>query len=157
MLKPYFVTFAGHREISYFCEVEKILDNVIRELLNTKEFVEFYVGLDGDFDTMAVSSVRRARKAYGNQNSAVNLVLPYPKADMAGYKTQFDSVIIAETAQSVHPKKAITVRNRWMIDNSDMLICFVEHSTGGAAATLKYAGSKPEFVIRNLFHELCNK
>ena len=154
MLEPYFVTFAGHREVSHFREIELMLDSVVRELLKTKEFVEFYVGLDGDFDALAVSAIRRARRAYGNQNSAINLVLPYRKADMTSYEAQFDTVMIAETAQGVHPKKAITVRNRCMIDNSNMLICFIERQTGGAAATFKYAKSKPDIIIKNLFDEL---
>ena len=50
MLKPYCVTFAGHREIDCFTDVEKRLYQIIADIIRTKEYVEFYVGIEGDFD-----------------------------------------------------------------------------------------------------------
>jgi hypothetical protein len=40
----------------------------------------------------------------------------------------------------VHPKRKITERNKWLVDNADLVIAFVEDGkTGGALATLNYA------------------
>ncbi len=82
MMNIYSVTFIGHRDVKRFTEEEAILDGQIRRLLQIKEFVEVYVGNDGEFDTMAVSALRRVRREYGDENSAVNVVLPYKKANM---------------------------------------------------------------------------
>ena len=39
-----------------------------------------------------------------------------------------------------HPKSAITKLNQWMVDNSDLLVAYVEDGReGGALTTLKYA------------------
>ncbi len=148
----YSVTFAGHREIFRFEEIDEKLDEIISALLRNKDFVEFYVGDNGDFDRMATSAIRRARRQYGTQNSAINLVLPYKKANIDLMESQFDSVIIPSELHGVHPKKAITERNRWIVDRSDLLICYVEKS-GGAATTMKYAKEVAQIEILNL----CNK
>ena len=50
--------------------------------------------------------------------------------------------------RSTHPKGAITKRNRWMIENSDLLLAYVEEGRGGGAFTaLKYAKElRKEFI-----------
>ena len=47
-----------------------------------------------------------------------------------------------------HFKNAITLRNKWMIDNADLLICYVEKGRkGGAMTTLNYAKKQGLRVI----------
>ena len=42
--------------------------------------------------------------------------------------------------RNTHPKSAITKRNRWMMENSDLLIAYVEDGRKGDAMTaLRYA------------------
>ncbi len=55
---------------------------------------------------------------------------------------QFDAVTAPEELYGVHPKRAITMRNQWMVDHSDLLLCYVTRTTGGAANTVKYAAKK---------------
>ncbi len=140
------VTFAGHRRIEKTHELEKKMECLLIELVKTSEFIDFYVGNDGDFDILATSLIRRVRKKVGSDNSAINLVLPYKKANLDLIEEQFDSVIIPERFYNIHPKRAITERNRFMIDNCDLLICHIEQK-GGAANTLKYAESKGNVKI----------
>ena len=46
------------------------------------------------------------------------------------------------------PKRfAITERNRWMVNNSDVLIADVILNSGGAAATRRYAVRRKKRVI----------
>ena len=77
--------------------------------------MDFYVGNDGDFDRIATSVIRRLIDRRGRENFTINLVLPYPKANMDLLEKQFDSVMIPPTLHSVHPKAAITERNRCRI------------------------------------------
>ena len=44
MLKPYTVSFFGHRIIEDFNRVEKKAETLIRDLILQKEYVEFLVG-----------------------------------------------------------------------------------------------------------------
>lgn len=68
-------------------------------------------------------------------------VLPYPISDMESYEKYYDKVIIPEFVEKSHPKGAITKRNRWMVENCDLLVCYVEEMKGGAYKAMKYAKS----------------
>ncbi len=97
--------------------------------------MDFY----GDFDRIATSVIRRLIDRRGKENITINLVLPYPKANMDLLEKQFDSVIIPPTLYRVHTKAAITERNRWMIENCDLWIAHVLHEYGGAWTALRFA------------------
>ncbi len=49
----YRVAFIGHREIADFSYVENELYKVITRLVESKEYVEFYMGKNGEFDVLA--------------------------------------------------------------------------------------------------------
>ena len=145
----YRVSFIGHREIDRFRFVEEQLDKVIGELLRTKEYVEFYVGKNGEFDTMVGSTVKRAQKAYGKANSSLILVLPYAIADMDLLEQFYDEIWLPEELYKVHHKAAITKRNEWFVDNSDLLVSYITRDCGGAARCQKYA-EKQGLPIKNI-------
>ncbi len=148
MLQSYSVTFIGNRLIERAHEVERALDLAISDLFLCHEFIEFYVGIDGDFDEMAASCVRRAKKRYGKERTALTLVLPYPKANMDILLRSFDGIVIAEKAINAHPKAAITLRNEWMIDLSDLVIARVADTNGGAGRALRYAEKEKKPILR---------
>lgn len=50
--------------------------------------------------------------------------------------------------EGVPLKFAISKRNEWMVDQADVVVAYVQHSWGGAAATLRYAESKHKRIIR---------
>ena len=75
------VSFFGHRIIDNPFPVEEKLESLIRELLNRKEYVEFLVGRDGEFDQIVASTVRRCKRSVRDDNSALVLVLPYATAE----------------------------------------------------------------------------
>ena len=52
MLDTYRVSFIGHREVENFRFIEEQVEDIVKELIQTKEFVEFYVGRNGEFDIM---------------------------------------------------------------------------------------------------------
>lgn len=136
---PYRVTLFGHRYIEHFHEAEEKLNRVLEELILKHRYIDFYIGNDGDFDTIATSAIRQLVKRFGKENIAINLVLAYPKANMDLYEEQFDSVIIPPSLYKVHPKAAISERNRWMVENSNLMIAYVRHNHGGAWTALRMA------------------
>ncbi len=150
----YTVSFFGHREISDSIEVEKRLDNLVRELIRTKEYVEFLVGRNGEFDTLVSSVIRRAIMELEYGNASHILVLPYLTAEFRdntdSYKGYYTDVEICEQAAAAHFRVAIQVRNKAMVDRSDLVVCCIEHNSGGAYKTIQYAEKQNKSTI-NLF------
>ena len=135
----YKVSFIGHRIVDDFYFVEEQLDRIIGELIRNKEYVEFYVGRNGDFDTMVASSIKRCQKRFGKENNSLILVLPYTVADMEYFEDFYDEIWIPDELHGVHYKNAITKRNEWFVANSNLLIAYVLRDQGGAATCLKKA------------------
>jgi hypothetical protein len=149
----YTVTFLGHRELPNMFALEEPLTMILRELINSKEYVEFLVGRDGDFDQLAASTVRKAIGDYACGNASLILVLPYERAEYRdnreSYEAYYDEVEICSEAAAAHPKAAIFVRNKSMVDRSDLVICAIEHG-GGAAKAMKYAEKCGKRIINLL-------
>ena len=81
MLEIFTVAFFGHRYIDNPLKVEELLEEQIQKLINEKEYVDFVVGRNGDFDQCVSSTVLRVRKNLRDDNSALVLMLPYPTAE----------------------------------------------------------------------------
>lgn len=145
----YRIAFIGHREIYRQYDLEDRLEQIIIEHLRSKEYVELYVGRNGDFDISVASATKRAQKAAGHRNSSLILLQPYPTKDDIYYEKFYDEINYPVDRRT-YPKGAITKRNRWMIDHADLLIAYVEEGReGGALTTLKYA-EKQGIKIINL-------
>ena len=138
----YAVSFFGHRQIDNVFAIEQRLETLIRELLTTKEYVEFLVGRDGEFDQLVSSTVRRCKRAIRDDNSALVLVLPYATAEYRNNEQSFheyyDEIEICAESAEKHFKSAHQTRNRSMVDRSDLVVFFVEHNSGGAYQTMSF-------------------
>lgn len=139
----YTVSFFGHRQIDNVFVIEQRLETMIRELLITKEYVEFLIGRDGEFDQLVASTVRRCKRVIRDDNSALVLILPYTTAEHQNNKQSFheyyDEIEICTESAQRHFKSAHQIRNRSMVDRSDLVIFCVEHNSGGAYQTMQYA------------------
>lgn len=143
----YRVSMIGHRVVEDYGIEEKLYE-LFRELLRTKEYVEFYLGRNGDFDILAASVIKRLHKNYRDDNSVMILVLPYPVKDYEYYEDYYDEIIIPDELHGVHPKAAITERNRWIVANSDMLIAYIRNKSGGTATCVRMAERLRRTVIK---------
>jgi len=139
----YAVSFFGHRQIDNVFTIEEHLETIIRELLLSKEYVEFLIGRDGEFDQLVASTVRRCKRAVRDDNSALVLVLPYPTAEFLNNEQSFheyyDEIEICAESAEKHFKSAHQTRNRSMVDRSDLVVFCVERNSGGAYQTMQYA------------------
>lgn len=156
MLKIYTVAFFGHRYIDNPFLIEERLEEQIYKLLSEHEYVDFLVGRNGDFDRCVSSTVLRVRKRYRDDNSSLILMLPYPTAEYLNNEESFHNyyteVEISYAASKAHPKSAIQIRNREMVERADLVICAIEKETGGAWQTVQYA-MKQEKPVINLFNK----
>lgn len=155
-LDNYRVSFIGHREVDDFRFVEDQVERVVAELIDTKEYVEFYVGRNGEFDIMVASVIKRTQRDRGTSNNSLILVIPYPIADMEDMENYYDEVWYPDELYGVHYKAAITKRNEWFVKNSDLLVAYVEHNQGGAYECLK-AAEKAKIKILRIDRESVEK
>lgn len=152
-MEIYTVSFFGHREIKNALEVERKLEAKITELIQTKQYIEFLVGREGEFDILAASVVKRVKKQMDYGNCSLIWVLPYMKEEFRdnenNYLEYYDDVEVCEQSSKAHFKSAMQIRNRAMVDRSDLIICCIQHKSGGAYKTVQYA-EKQDVEIRYL-------
>lgn len=143
MLSIYTVSFFGHRFVERSTEIESRLDRLLHELITKKEYVDFLIGRNGDFDLLASAAIKRAVREHGYGNTHFTLVLPYMKAEYRDnekeYLDYYDEVEICAESANAHPKSAIQVRNRNLVDRSDLIVCCIQRKSGGAYKTVRYA------------------
>ena len=142
----YRVVLFGHRDFDGHRILDEKLYPLLKDLMRAKAFVEIYVGRNGEFDIYAASVVKRAQAAIGKENSELICVLPYAQKDMDYYEAYYDSVMIPDLGRP-HPKGAITARNRWMVKQADLFVCYVKRTEGGAYAAMKYAEKLKKQII----------
>lgn len=145
------VAFFGHRYIDNPFKLEEILDRHIRKLLRDKEYVEFLIGRNGEFDQCVASIVRKAKRNYRDDNSELVLVLPYATAEYLNneesFEDYYDVIEVSYKASMTHPKSAIQIRNKEMVDRANLIICFIEETSGGAYKTIEYAKKQNKTII----------
>ena len=155
LLEVFTVSFFGHRYIERFITIEDRLEKTIIKLLREHEYVVFLVGKNGDFDRIVSSTIKRVKKEYRDDNSSHTLVLPYNSAEFRKnedcFAEYYDEIEIWPESHAAHFKTAIRIRNMSMVDRSDLVICYVEHKTGGAYQSMKYAEKQKKQIINIAF------
>ena len=136
------VMFCGHRELYEEESVRKWLRETV-EVLILQGAVEFLHGGYGRFDDLAAAVVWELKQHYPHIRSV--LVLPYPDRKVAA--SCFDCTTYPPL-ETVPRRFAISHRNRWMVEQSDIVLAYVRYGWGGAASTLEYAHKKQKTVIR---------
>ena len=132
-------TFFGHRE--YYSLDEQVLMNAIEDMIR-KGVDTFYVGNQGQFD----SAVYACLKQLWNRHPHIRVcvVLAYLPTEKHEYDDLTDTMYPEIEG---HPKFAIERRNRWMIDRSDFLICYINRTWGGAYKFGRLAKRRGKTVI----------
>ena len=69
---------------------------------------------------------------------SLTLVLPYEIANLDLIEKSYDEVIMPNDYKC-HYKAAIEKRNRWLAENCDLMIIYIERENGGAYKCYKYA------------------
>lgn len=147
MIVPFIVSLFGHRQIEDWRQLDDQFTRLIKKLLQTKTYVSFLIGRNGEFDEYAASMIKTVQRETGKENSDITLVLPYTVANMEYYESYYDSIVIPDCVYRAHPKTAITQRNRWMIEQADLVIIYIERNNGGAYSAWKYAKKQDKQII----------
>ena len=119
-------TFFGHKDTPK--EIEPTLRSTLIELIENKNVSVFYVGNNGNFDTMVRCQLADLSQTYPITYSVVLAYLPIEK-------NKYDNLtntIYPEGLETVPKRFAISWRNKWMIQQSDVVVTYVTHNFGGA-------------------------
>lgn len=143
-----YTAFFGHSDITESSELRQLLDQTIEQHICSLRTTEFLTGGMGNFDAIAENAVIRAKKQH--PEIKLILVIPYLTAKLEKqkeyYEQRYDMVLYPNELRGVHPKGAITKRNRWMVDSSENIICCIKRNIGGAWTAVNYAGKKGKNV-----------
>ena len=134
--------FFGHKDTPE--DVKPALCATIEELITQCGVSTFYVGNQGAFDAYVRSALRQFSGKYPHIRYAV--VLAY----MPGHQTEhhdFSDTIFPEGIEEVHPRYALDWRNRWMLRESQYIVCYIHHRWGGAAKYVQMALRQGKTVI----------
>lgn len=146
--------FTGHRELPtgwtrwrFNVKLEKA---IVKQIKNGIQF--FGAGGALGFDTIAAQAVLRLKKKYPD----IKLILVLPCRDQASkwlaedveeyerIKAQADKIVY--TSQE-YTSGCMHKRNRHMVDNSSVCICYLTRKDGGTAYTVSYAKKRGVEVI----------
>ncbi|MBQ2954303.1 MAG: DUF1273 domain-containing protein [Clostridia bacterium] len=143
-------TFAGHRQMMITGLSEQLFLQ-IEQLASEVGTIAFMVGGHGEFDSLCTACVRRLKGKHPHRNISLCLVLPYMtnRLNTEGrvLAGMYDDIIFPSSCEQAHPKAAIVRRNRWMVDQADVVIACVRRDFGGVYQTFRYAQKKGKRVI----------
>ena len=146
--------FTGHRELPTGCGRWKLAAELEKTIIaQIDKGIQFF-GAGGalGFDTLAAQTVLKLKKKYSDIK--LILVLPclnqtrgWPTKDVEEYeriKVQADKVVY--TSQE-YTKGCMHKRNRHLVDNSSVCVCYLAKESGGTAFTVNYAKKQGLEVI----------
>ena len=134
-------TFFGHKDTPK--EIEPTLRSTLIDLIENKNVNVFYVGNNGNFDTMVRRQLEDLSQTYPITYSVVLAYLPTEKNKY----DDLTNTIYPEALETVPKRFAISWRNKWMIQQSDIVVTYVTHNFGGAAKFKEMALKRSKNVV----------
>lgn len=134
-------TFFGHKDTPK--EIEPTLRSTLIDLIENHDATEFYVGNNGNFDTMVRRQLEDLSNTYHITYSVVLAYLPTKKSEY----DDFTDTIYPEGIETAPKRFAISYRNKWMIQQADFVVTYVTHGFGGAWQFKKMAEKQGKTVI----------
>ena len=144
------ISFLGHSSLCNCNDLFESVKKAITDNIGVCDNAVFLCGGYGDFDDLCTRVCRSVKKERGN--CEIVYVTPYMTVGQQEKIKNwmelriYDSVIYPQL-EKVLLKFAINKRNEWMIDQSDFVIAYAEHSFGGAYQSLKYAYRKGKRIV----------
>lgn len=132
------ITFFGHRTFVSQAKYKKKTMLLLEDIIGDED-VEFYLGGYGAFDNFSLGCCYEYKK--NHPSARIFFVTPYISESYDRLKTakkDFDHIIYP-SLESIPPKFAITHRNKYMVNISDVVIAYIHHEYGGAYQAYRYA------------------
>lgn len=137
--------FFGHRD-AYDIPMD-LLKNEIRNAIMSGH-TEFWYGGYGAFDSAAAKAVREVMKEFPEVSLYKILAyMPKEKAEVDNIIEDAEKTIYPDGLETVPKRLAIVRRNQWMVDQCDMVICYINASFGGAYTACKRAKKASKYMV----------
>lgn len=138
------LTFCGHSDFRPTVALEKTLLSVLEDHVGNAQ-ADFFLGGYGNFDTFAF----RVGQCYQKTHPNVTLVFvtPYLHDPHFSERAQAYGTVLYPPLESVPPRFAISRRNKYMVEKSDLVIGFITRSRGGAYQTYDHAVRKGKKTV----------
>ncbi len=149
--KEHAVCFSGYR-LHKFADTDSLpciqerLGQAVKSCID-KGFSVFYVGMADGFDMMAAEEVVKCKELYAH----IRFVAVIPCHNWREFSQHEKNVLDkADEVIAVAQRggvKSYHKRNRYMVDNAAVLICYYSGSAGGTRYTVTYAQQKKLEII----------
>ncbi len=152
--------FTGHRHLSHEerDELESVLDRYLQALCDLG-CTEFRVGGALGFDTLAAQRVLALRETHPTCH--LHMILPcrdqemrWPLADRIAYRKVLERANRVTYVQEEYTQGCMYIRNRALVDGSDVVIAYLKRNGGGTAYTCRYAEKQGVRVINTYNDQL---
>ena len=114
----------------------------IQDLITEQNVLTFYVGTQGNYDSLVYRALCCMRADF--PQIRIYRVLAYIPKD----NCLIPDSILPEGVELIHPRYAISWRNRWMIERTDYVIAYITRNYGGAARFVNEAKRKDKTIIK---------
>ncbi len=138
-------SFFGHRFVLEKEEVKEQLKSLAQRLIKEEGVDIFYLGEQGDFEIIAAEVLNELKPTY----PFIQRIEVICFADQLNRKPkiQSDGFEYLDELDRCKRKARIIKRNQWVIDNSDILIFYVNSPYGGAYQSYLYAKKKKKDIV----------
>ncbi len=142
------ITFCGHSNFVSTAEIKEKMIKILEEKVGD-EPSEFLLGGYGNFDSFAYGCC----KEYKRTHPQVKLIFVTPyitesyQRNHLEYKKNFYDEIIYPEIEKAPPRFAISYRNKWMVEQADLVVAYVKNTYGGAYQTYRHAQRKKKEII----------
>lgn len=144
--------FSGHRKLGLDFERQNLKNEIIKKI--ECGYINFLVGMALGFDTECVIQLVMLKQTYPN----VKIIACIPCLQQSRFYNEYEKnlyeKILNESDQKIvffekYNPWCMHSRNRYMVDNSSALICYLRQNEGGTKSTVEYA-TKSELEIIKL-------
>ena len=141
--------FFGHRDTPITNSLTSKLEETLVSLIN-QGVDEFWCCEQGNFDWIARSTILRLKKEF--PHIKVCYILAYrtllnTEISQNYLEDTYDDIIYPEIAENGYQKFAITRRNRYIAENTDVVVCYVTKRIGGAFKAMQTAQQFKKKII----------
>ena len=144
------IAFFGHSSINNYSVLRETIEKIIREVIKKCDSISFYCGGYGAFDGLCAEVCRCIKSEY--RNCELIFITPYitelqqQKMKELIRTKQYDGCLYP-SLENVPPRFAISKRNEWIANEADLIICYVNHSFGGAYKAVDFARRRKKKII----------
>ncbi len=136
------VTFCGHSQLTINYKIKNMLEEILIKLID-EGANEFLFSGYGIFDRIATDIVYELKSTYPNIRSILVAAYIYS----GNYSDRYDYTVFPPL-ENLPSEFAVTKRNKWMVDKSDVVVSHVDFPACDSAQMIEYAEQKWKKIIK---------